>query len=346
MIKNILKLAIRNLSRNKSFSAINILGLAIGMASAILIFLWIQNEVNHDKFHEKKDRIYIANNRDKFNGEQWAWSQTSKPLAPALKQEFSEVEDAVRTNNVDFLFTVGEKRLNASGLITDTGFLNLFSLPLVKGNTDALKGNYNIVVTQKMAKKLFGDEDAMGKIVLIDSSDNFTVAGVLKDLPNNTRLNFDYLLPWTYLAKIGGDDKSWGNNSVKTFILLKPGVTQARFDTRVKNITINHTKDGEKSTTQVFTQLFSDAWLYSKAVNGVYVAGRIERVKLFGIIAAFILLIACINFMNLSTARSEKRAKEVGIRKVVGALKSSLVAQFIGESILLSFMAAFVAVLI
>lgn len=322
------------------------IGVAIGMASAILIFLWIQNEVWHDKFHAKKDRLYIANNRDKFNGEEWAWNQTSKPLAPALKQEFSEVEDAVRTSNMEFLFTVGEKRLNVNGLIADSGFLNMFSLPLLKGNTNALNGNYNIVLTQKMSKKLFGNEDAMGRVVLIYSSDNFTVTGVLKDLPNNTRFNFDYLLPWAYLAKIGIDDKYWGNNSVKTFIVLKPGVTQARFDARVKNITIDHTSDGEKSTTEVFTQLLSDSWLYSKAQNGKYVGGRIERVKLFAIIAAFILLIACINFMNLSTARSEKRAKEVGIRKVVGAQKSSLVSQFITESILLSFFAAIIAVLI
>ena len=346
MLKNIFKTAWRNLTRSKGFSAINMLGLAIGMASAILIFLWIQNEVSHDKFHAKKERLYLANNRDKFNGEQWAWSQTSKPLATALKQDFSEVEDAVRTNEAEFLFTIGDKRLNASGLFTDTGFFNTFSLPLLKGNTNALNGNYNIVLTQKMAKKLFGSEDAMGKVVRIDSSDNFTVTGILKDLPNNTRFNFDYLVPWNYLTKIGGDDKYWGNNSVKTFIVLKPGVTQARFDERVKNITIEHTKDGEKSTTEVFTQLLSDAWLYSKPVNGKYVTGRIERVKLFGIIAAFILLIACINFMNLSTARSEKRAKEVGIRKVVGAQKSSLVLQFISESILLSFFAAIIAVLI
>lgn len=222
----------------------------------------------------------------------------------------------------------------------------MFSLPLLKGNTNALTGNYNIVLTQKMAKKLFGSEDAMGKVVRIDSADNFTVTGILKDLPNNTRFNFDYLLPWAYLTKTGGDDKYWGNNSVKTFIVLRPGVTQARFDARVKNITIDHTKDGEKSTTQVFTQLLSDAWLYSKPINGKYVGGRIERVKLFGIIAAFILLIACINFMNLSTARSEKRAKEVGIRKVVGAQKSSLVSQFISESILVSFFATIVALLI
>jgi len=346
MFKNYIKIAWRNLLRNKGFSAINILGLAIGMASAILILLWIQNEVSHDRFHEKKERLYTANNRDKFNGEMQAWSYTSKPLALALKQEYPEVEDAVRINNGDFLLTVGDKHLNLRGAITDPAFLSMFSFPLLEGNTSALTRNSHIVITEKLAKKLFGNEDAMGKIVRIDSVDNFTITGVLKDLPNNTKFDFEYLLPWSYAHKIGQDDNSWGNNSVETFILLKPGVSQSRFDAKIKNITINHNKDGDKSTTQVFTQLFSDAYMYDKAENGKFVGGRIERVKLFGIIAAFILLIACINFMNLSTARSEKRAKEVAIRKVVGAPKSSLIAQFIGESILLAFLAGIIAVII
>jgi putative ABC transport system permease protein len=346
MIKNYIKIAWRNLLRNKGFSAINILGLAIGMASAILILLWIQNEVSHDRFHEKKDRLYVANNRDKFNGELWAWGTTSKPLAPALKQEYPEVEEAVRITDAPFLFTVGDKHLNLAGYFTDPGFFNTFSFPFVEGNSKALNGRYNIVLTQKTAKKLFGNEDAMGKTVKIDSTDNFTVTGILKDLPNNTAFDFEYLLPWSYMTKIGWDDNYWGNNSVETFILLKPGVTQVRFDAKIKNITINHDKDGEKTTTQVFTQRFSDAWLYSKSENGIYVGGRIERVKLFAVIASFILLIACINFMNLSTARSEKRAKEVGIRKVVGAPKSSLMLQFIGESILLALLAGVLAVII
>jgi len=346
MFKNYIKIAWRNLIRNKAFSAINILGLAIGMASAILILLWIQNEVSHDRFHEKRDRLYTANNRDKFNGEIQAWSRTSKPLALALKQEYPEVEDAVRITDAPFLFTVGDKHLNLTGYFTDSGFFNLFTFPLLEGNTKALNGKYNLVLTQKTAKKLFGNEDAMGKTVKIDSTDIFTVTGVLKDLPNNTAFDFEYLLPWSYMTKIGWDDNYWGNNSVETFILLKPGVSQASFDAKIKNITINHNKDGDKSTTQVFTQLFSDAYLYDKSENGQYVGGRIERVKLFGIIAAFILLIACINFMNLSTARSEKRAKEVGIRKVVGAPKSSLIAQFIGESIMMAFFAGIIAVII
>ncbi len=346
MFKNYIKIAWRNLLRNKSFSTINIFGLAIGMASAILILLWIQNEVSHDRFHEKKDRLYTANNRDKFNGEIQAWSQTSKPLALALKTEYPEVEDAVRITDATFLFTVGDKHLNLTGYFTDPGFFNLFTFPLLEGNIKGLNGKYNIVLTQKTAKKLFGNKDAMGKTVKIDSTDIFTVTGVLKDLPNNTAFDFEYLLPWSYLTKLGGDDNSWGNNSVETFILLKPGVSQTSFDAKIKNITINHNKDGDKSTTQVFTQLFSDSYLYNKSENGQYIGGRIERVKLFGIIAAFILLIACINFMNLSTARSEKRAKEVGIRKVVGAPKSSLIAQFIGESILLAFLAGIIALII
>ncbi|MBC7424751.1 MAG: ABC transporter permease [Ferruginibacter sp.] len=347
MIKNYFKIAFRNLLRNKGFSFINIIGLAIGMASAILIFLWIVNEMSHDKFHVKKDRLYIASNRDKFNGESWAWQQTSKPLALALKADYPDVEDAVRYLDQDFLFTVGEKHLSVRGGVADPGFFGLFSFPLVEGNaSNALGNNNDIVVTEKLAKKLFGNQEAMGKTIRIDSVDYFTVTGVLKDLPNNTKFTFDYLLPWAYLKKIGQDDKYWGNNSVKTYILLKPNVTQASFDAKIKNITIDHTKESDKSTTEVFTQLMSDSWLYSKPENGKYVGGRIERVKLFSIIAAFILLIACINFMNLSTARSEKRAKEVGIRKAVGAQKKSLIFQFIGESVLIAFLAGIVAIVL
>jgi ABC-type antimicrobial peptide transport system permease subunit len=347
MIKNYFKIAFRNLWRNKGFSAINIFGLAIGMASAILILLWIQNEISHDRFHKKIDRIYVMNNRDHFNGKVHAWSTTPKILGPTLKADYPEVEQAVRVNNADFLFTVGEKHLNVQGYFTDSGFLKTFSFPLLEGNVNkALSENYHIVITKKLAKKLFGNEDAMGKTVRIDSNANFVVSGVLKDLPNNTAFDFEYLLPWSYLNTIGGDDTYWGNNSITTFVLLKPGVSEVAFDAKIKDITINHTKGSDPSTTTVFTQPFNDKWLYGKDDNGKYVAGRMERVKTFAIIAALILLIACINFMNLSTARSEKRAKEVGIRKVVGAQKKSLILQFIGESILLAFLSGVIAIIL
>src|SRR6478609_8563707 len=348
MFTNYFKIAFRNLWKNKGFSFINIAGLAVGMASAILILLWIQNEVSHDRFHEKIDRLYTMNNRDKFNGELWAWNTTPKILGPTLKQDYPEVEEFASCNDATFLFSIGDKHLNAEGRFTDPGFLTMFSLPLKEGNAKtALSTNDRMVVTESFAKKLFGNEDAMGKIVKIDSVDNFTITGVLKDLPNNTVFKFDYLLPWGYMSKIGWNDSNWQNNSVRTFVLLKPGVSKKAFDAKIKNVTIDHTKgDGQPATTQVFTQPFADYWLYSKSENGQYIGGRIENVKLFGIIAAFILLIACINFMNLSTARSEKRAKEVGIRKVVGANKTSLVGQFLGESILIALIAGIFSLLI
>lgn len=348
MLRNYFKIAFRNLLRNKGFSFINISGLAIGMASAILILLWIQNELTQDRFHEKLDRIYVANNRDKFNGEMWAWDNTPKIMGPTIKLEYPDVEDVVRVNNANFLFTVGDKKLNAGGTFVDTGFLKMFSFPLLQGSKrKALSEVNDIVVTEKFAKKLFGTADAMGKIVRIDSNENFTVTGVLKDLPNNTAFDFEYLLPWSFMKKLNWDDDGWGNNSIKTYILLKQGVTQAAFDAKIKNITISHSANTDyPATTQVFTQPLAERWLYSKSENGNYVGGRIETVKLFGVIAGIILLIACINFMNLSTARSEKRAKEVGIRKVVGAQKGSLIAQFIGESIILAFIAGLVAILV
>jgi putative ABC transport system permease protein len=350
MIKNYFKTAFRNLLRNKSFSLINICGLAIGMASALLILLWVQNEMSYDRFHANTDRIYKVYNRDNVNGQLEALEQTPTVMASSLKQDFPEVEDAVRYRNVTFLTTVGEKHLNVQGAFADSGFLSMFSFPLLKGSgIKALSGNYNIVLTEELAKKLFGNEDAIGKIVRIDSADNFTVTGVLKRLPANTQFGFEYLLPWTYMVKLGWDDENnWSNNFTNTYVLLKPGVSQQlAFNAKVKNITINHTKGSVyESKAEVFTQPLRRLYLYSKSENGQLVGGRIEMVKLFTIIAIFILLIACINFMNLSTARSEKRAKEVGIRKTAGAHKSSIVIQFIGESIMFAFIAFTIALCI
>ena len=348
MFKNNFKIAIRNLLKKKAFSLINISGLAIGMAAAMLIFLWIQNEVSHDRFYQKTDRIYTLNNRDKFNGQLNAWNTTPKILAPTIKNEYPEVEEAVRISGCRFLFTVGDKHLNEQGEFSDSAFFKVFSFPLIQGNgSAALKNNNDIVLTEDFAKALFGTDQAVGKILKIDSVDYFTVTAVMKNLPNNTSFNFKYLLPWSYLKKIGGDDTYWGNNSIQSFVLLKPGVSLASFNEKIKNVTIDHSKSsGDEQTTQVFAYPLKYQWLYSHSENGEYVDGRIKTVRMFGIIALFILLIACINFMNLSTARSEKRAKEVGIRKVIGAQKKSLIAQFIGESIFISFLAFLVALFI
>lgn len=346
MFKNYLKVLFRNIFKSKAFSLINLTGLSIGMGTAILIFLWIGNELSMDRFHTKGDRIYAMYNRDKDpTGFAWAWNNTPKPLATTLKKDYPEVEDIVRYNNITFLLTVGEKKINKRGAFVDSGFLNMFSFPLLKGNAaNALTGPNSIVLTEKFAKAFFGNEDAIGKIVRVDSTHNCTVTGVLKDLPNNTKFSFDYLLPWSYMKKLDWDDDNWQNNSVKTFALLKEGSSQAAFDNKIKNITIDHTKNsGNPSTTEVFTQPLFRFYLYAKSENARLVGGQIEMVRLFGIIAVFILLIACINFMNLSTARSEKRAKEVGIRKVAGAGRHMLMLQFICESILMSLLAFIIA---
>lgn len=346
MFRNYLKIAVRNLLRNKGFSIINITGLAIGMASALLILLWIQNELSFDRFYPKTDRIYWMYNRDKFDKGLWAWGQTSSPLGPVLKKDYSGVEDFARYYNATFLATVGEKRINFQGALCDSGFLNIFQFPMLKGDVSrALNGPNNIVLTERMAKRLFGTEEAMGKTVRIDSAADFVVTGILKDLPPNTSFSFEYLLPWSFSVRLGWtSDTEWGNNALYTYVLLKPGVSQAAFDRQVKNVLVSHTKGQE--TAEIFTQPMARYHLYSKSENGILVGDKIKTVRLFGIIAGFILLIACINFMNLSTARSEKRAREVGVRKVVGAYRGFLIAQFVGESILISALAFIVAMVL
>ena len=335
MLRNYLKIAIRNLLQNKGFSAINIAGLAIGMASALLILLWIQNQLTYDRWYPKTDRIYKLYNRDMVAGELWAWPNTPKPMATAIKKQYAAVEDITRYNNTTFLLTVGDTRLNSRGAFADSSFLHIFDLPMLSGDpTRALGKPGNIVITHHLAQALFGSQDPMGKAIRVDSNAYFKVSGILADLPPNTSFQFDYLLPWSYMKRVGYDDEIWDNNSVYTFVLLKPGASQKAFDDQIRNITIDHMD--HRSTTQVFTQPMSRLYLYAKSENGALVGDRIRLVQLFAVIAVFILLIACINFMNLSTARSERRAREVGIRKVVGALKGYLIVQFIGESVLIS----------
>lgn len=349
MFKNYLKTLLRNIRKNKTYSLINITGLSIGMAAAILILLWIQNEMSIERFHEKGDRLYLMYNRDKDpEGKAWAWPNTPKVMATTLRNDYPEVEDAVRYWNITFLVTAGEKKLNQRGAFVDSGFLKMFSFPLLQGDKNtALNSNHNIVLTESFATALFGKENAMGKIVRVDSVHNCTVTGVLKDLPNNTRFEFAYLLPWSYVQALGWNDQSWGNNSVRTYTLLKEGALQPVFDNKVKNITIDHTKESANaSTTEVFTHPIGKVHLYGKSEDGKLVGGQVETVRLFAIIAGFILLIACINFMNLSTARSEKRAKEVGIRKVSGAGRRLLIFQFLGESIFLCIIAFAIALLL
>lgn len=351
MIRNFFKVIYRNILRNKGVSAINITGLAVGMAAAVLILLWIQDEQSYDEFHANKNRIYEVWNRVPFDGRDLScWNSVSALTARAIEKDLPEVERAVRVNSYNNarLFSFGDKKLIKSGITVDTGFLQMFSFPMLKGDpSTALNGTHSVVLTEKMAKSLFGDEDAMGKILKIENGDNFTVTGILKDPPANSRFDFEYLLPWSFIKYREGEDYGWNDNSTPTYVLLKPNATYASIAPKIKGLKQRYSDEAKTIKWELFIYPLSRWRLYSNfSKNGVEDGGRITFVKIFGIIAALILLIACINFMNLSTARSEKRAKEVGIRKVVGAQKGSLISQFIGESVFIAFLAGVAAIII
>ena len=344
MFHNYFKITWRDLFRHKGFSLVNIGGLAIGMASAILILLWIQNEFSYENFQQKLDRIYVMYNRGHYEGKLQAWSGVPMIMAPDLKKEYPQVEEVARLNGTKpFILTVAGKHFEADGEMTDPGFLKIFSFPLIEGNLETALGSpRSMVVTQKFAKKLWGNDDPMGKVIRIDSND-FMVSGVLKDLPRNTDLQFEYLIPWSYMKEAGWYNPSWKDYTTLMFVLLKPGVTEKFADDRFRNILKIHA-DGVDN--ELFLHPFAKWRLYSDFKDGLAAGGGIDYVRLFGLIAGFILLIACINYMNLSTARSIRRAKEVGIRKVVGARRASLVLRFLSESILISFLSGILGLVI
>jgi putative ABC transport system permease protein len=348
MLKNYFKTAWRSLMRGRSFSFINICGLAVGMAGATLILLWLSNEVSYDRFHVNGDRIYQVYSMTDIPGQKHnSIGAVSQPLGPAMKARFPEVEAFTRCIDFNlFLFTAGEKSIaRLKGDFVDPAFLKIFSFPLVAGNRDEQLGSvYSIVVTEKLAKKLFGTTDVVGKMIKIDSVDNFTVTGVLKDLPANTQFDFEYLVPWDYLKKLGMNNEDWVSNNNYTYLLLRPHTDVAGFNGKIRDLTRVNT--GVNTLWLHFVYPLRKWHLYSTFDNGVPVGGRIETVRVFGLIAVFILLIACINFMNLSTARSEKRAKEVGIRKVAGAGKGLLIGQFMAESFVTVVIAGALALLL
>jgi len=349
MFKNFIKIAYRNLFRSKGFTVINITGLAIGMAATMLIVLLIRHELSYDQFHANKNRIYEVWNRVNFNGKISCWNSVSDPLGPALKNDLPEIEAMARLKlGVTNLLSAGEKKLTKTGYIADSGFLKIFSFPLLEGDVStALRDKFSVVLTERTSKSLFGKEDALGKIIRVGDKDYVTVTGILKDPPTNTKFDFDYLLPWSYLTYGPGQDLEWGDNSTTTEILLKPNVNIAAVQAKIKNLREKYDEDSRKVDWQLFLYPLDRWHLYSSFTDGKEDGGGlIMYIRLFGIIAGFILLIACINFMNLSTARSEKRAKEVGIRKVVGAQRSALIVQFIGESALLALLAGVLALVI
>ncbi len=210
MFKNYIKIAWRNLIRNKGFSLLNIVGLSIGLAVVTLIMLWISFEVGYDRFHENNELIYEVNNQYPIDGEIWTWNSTPKIMASVIKKDYPEVEGVSRYNYEDtFLFSIDDKRIKSTGTIVDPDFLNIFSFPLVEGDKETVLNDVNsVVITQKLAEKLFGNEPPVGKVVKVDNADSFIVTGVLKDPPPNTDFNFEFLIPWAYLHQKGWNDEN------------------------------------------------------------------------------------------------------------------------------------------
>jgi putative ABC transport system permease protein len=345
MIKSYFKIAFRNLSRNKGFSFINISGLAVGMASAILILLWIQNEMSYDRFYPITARLYEVFGNTAVNGKIQTGTATPEIMAPVLKHDVPEIEQVSRISwGENYLLEIGDKNLKAKSNLVDPEFLTMFDFPFVKGDKrTALRDPSSIVVTQQFAKKVFGDEDPIGKIIKIENDENYKVSGVLKDLPNNTQFDFEYLMSYEHKSAKHYIDSDWTDVSIRTYVMLKPHTSFDAANAKIKDVVDIHS-GGRAAKTAQFLFPFGKLRLYSSFENGKSIGGMIERVRTFAIIAVFILLIACINFMNLTTAKSEKRAKEVGIRKVAGALKKSLIAQFLAESVFMAFIAGIIAV--
>jgi len=342
MLQNFLKVAWRNLFRGKGFSFINISGLAVGMASALLILVWVQNELSYDRFYTHSDRLYQLWRNGKDNTGLLSFNTIPQIVAPTMKQDYPEVERASRVFwGETLLLSRGDKKLNIVGTMADPDFLTMFDFPLLRGDrATALIQPTQMVITERTAKTFFGNEDPIGKTIRLDNKYDYAVSAVLKDLPNNTRFDFEFILPWDYVRRQGATDSLWDKNSVQAFVMLKPHTELAAYNAKTKNIYKEH---GNPYFAESFLYPVSRLRLYSDFENGKAVGGRIDRVRIFIVIAVFILLIGCINFMNMSTARSEKRAKEVGIRKVSGALRGSLIGQFLGESVLLAAFAGVIA---
>jgi predicted permease len=346
MFKNYFKTAFRNLWKNKTYSFLNIFGLAVGIACAGLIFLWVEDELSYDHHNCKRDQLYKVMENQAYEGKTYTFGATPGILAPTMKDELPGIKNTCRfTWDQYTLFSLGEKAIYERGYYADSSVFSMFTLQFLQGKKEtAFQQLHSLVISEKMAKKFFDDQkDIVGKTLKVDNKGEYVVSGVIKDLPDNSTLKFDWLAPFKIYLDQNDWLKFWGNNSIQTFVEL-----EAAADV----IAINKKLDGyikSKDTTVIarpFLFCMNDWRLHSKFEEGKQVGGRIQFVRMFSIIAWIILLIACINFMNLATARSEKRAREVGVRKVLGAGKKILIAQFIGEAMLMAFLSLVLAVVI
>ncbi len=347
MFRHNLLLIYRNFRRFKSTFFINLIGLFTGLACAILIFLWVRDELQMDKFHEKDGRLYQLMEHRILDGEIGLSARTSGLTAPTLEEEMPEVEYAVACFNLDrYTLSVENKDIQATGQYVGEDFFRMFSFPVIQGDASrVLTDRSSIVISETLAKNLFNTSDVVGKTIEWQHEEQYRVTGVFEDVPRNSSMQFDFVLPFRIHMEDSGWAARWQTAWPFTYALLKPGANVNQLNEKIADL-IERKTNGETTHRILFASPYSDTYLYGNYENGQQAGGRIEYVRLFSVIAIFILIIACINFMNLSTAKASRRMKEVGLKKAVGAGRKSLIVQYLGESILMASVSMFLAILL
>jgi putative ABC transport system permease protein len=335
MLKNYLKTALRSIWKNRSFSILNILGLAIGIACASFIFLYVEDEVSFNHNFKKRDNIYrIIENQvtDKI----FTWEGTPDPMAASIKKDIPGIRNTFRMNmESKELFSFGEKAVSNEGNYADSSIISVLDLELVRGAAGGFGQGHSLLISETMAREIFGEQDPIGKTVKMNNDQPYSIEAVFKDLPVNSSFRFQWLAPFTdFESKNQFIKDSWGINAIQTYVETEPSSNVDRINKQLFSYLLSR----HKNVIHPFLFSMNDWHLRDNFVNGVQSGGRIQYVHLFSLIAWIILVIACINFMNLSTAQSEERAKEIGIRKVIGANKARLIGQFIGETLVLAFL--------
>lgn len=350
MLKNYILVGIRNLYRSKFYSFINIAGLSVGITCSILILLWVSDETSFDTFHPKANRLYQLWVNASYDNKISSWRSVPLPTYEALKTADSNIKNVAVTDwGGEHLLTVDETRLLKKGYYASEEFLEMFEFPLISGDaTQVLDDPRSIVLSASTAKALFGEDDPINKVIRIDNENDLKVTGILNDIPGNSSLQFDFIVPWKFREQISDwvrrNTTNWGNYSFQVFVELHDEGKHGYTEGRIKNMLQEHEETDTKPELFLYPLL---RWrLHSSFENGKEEGGMNDYVQLFTIIAIFIIIIACINFMNLATARSERRAREVGIRKSIGSRRRELMLQFIGESTLISLIAFIIALML
>ena len=354
MFQHHLLLIYRNFKRYKSSFFINLIGLSAGLTCALLIYLWVNDEVQMDRFHANGSRLYQVMEKEKIVNGINISDFTVGVLAQTLKDEMPEVEHAV-TASPDYWLAASKISVNTTNGIKAIGkfagkdFFKVFSYPLIEGSPDKVLGDKGkVVISDELAKKLFHTTNVTGKEIVwtnpeLQNETHALISGVFKNTAANSSSHFDFLVSLDVLLTPGSQFTQWGNRGPNTFVVLKKGADPVQFSKKLGKVLLS--KGIDINYRQLFMRPYADGYLYGKYENGIQTGGRIDYVKLFSLIAIFILLIACINFMNLSTAKASRRMKEVGVKKVLGAGRDSLIIQYLGESLLLAFLSLFVALL-